>query len=45
MHVVGAMDKPVGRVGLELHEVTDPETVGVILDIAMFCVKTNGDPE
>jgi hypothetical protein len=30
---------PVGKVGLLVQDVTDPENVGVLAEIAIFCVK------
>ena len=37
-HVVAFRLKPVGNVGFALHDVTVPDTVGVVVVIAAFCV-------
>jgi len=34
-------DNPVGRLGEIDHDVTVPVTLGVTVDMAMFCVKSN----
>ena len=42
--VVVSMTRPVGSVGLDVQDVTVPETVGVIVVMATFLVKLKGLP-
>jgi hypothetical protein len=44
-HDVPLIERPVGKVGDEVHEVgVLPPSVGVIVVIAESCVKVNGEP-
>ena len=42
--VVVPILRPVGSVGLDVQDVTVPETVGVIVVMAVFLVKLKGLP-